>query len=37
VFLEVIQREGCDGFGAGNFGALFAAIEQQQAQRGNLT
>jgi len=35
--LEVIQREGCEGFGAGNFSALFAAIERQQAERGNLT
>jgi 4-hydroxyphenylpyruvate dioxygenase len=37
VFLEVIQRSGCEGFGAGNFGALFAAIEEEQAKRGNLT
>ena len=36
VFFEVIQREGCNGFGAGNFAALFQAIERQQAERGNL-
>ena len=36
VFLEVIQREGCEGFGAGNFKALFEAIEREQAERGNL-
>jgi 4-hydroxyphenylpyruvate dioxygenase len=27
VFLEIIQREGCSGFGAGNFKSLFEAIE----------
>lgn len=37
VFLEVIQREGCDGFGAGNFKSLFESIEREQAARGNLT
>ena len=36
VFLEVIQREGCQGFGAGNFKSLFEAIEREQAKRGNL-
>jgi 4-hydroxyphenylpyruvate dioxygenase len=36
VFLEVIQREGCEGFGAGNFQSLFEAIEREQAERGNL-
>jgi 4-hydroxyphenylpyruvate dioxygenase len=36
VFFEVIQREGARGFGAGNFKALFEAIERQQARRGNL-
>ena len=36
VFFEVIQREGAKGFGAGNFKALFEAIERQQARRGNL-
>ncbi len=36
MFFEVIQREGATGFGAGNFAALFAAIEREQARRGNL-
>ncbi|CAG8243163.1 unnamed protein product [Penicillium salamii] len=36
VFLEVIQRENFDGFGAGNFKSLFEAFEREQALRGNL-
>ena len=36
VFFEIIQREGAKGFGAGNFKALFEAIERAQAQRGHL-
>jgi len=36
LFFEVIQREGHEGFGAGNFKALFEAIEREQAERGNL-
>ncbi|XP_054261458.1 4-hydroxyphenylpyruvate dioxygenase isoform X1 [Macrosteles quadrilineatus] len=36
LFLEVIQRHNHNGFGAGNFKALFEAIEAEQAQRGNL-
>jgi 4-hydroxyphenylpyruvate dioxygenase len=36
VFFEIIQREGARGFGAGNFKALFEAIEREQAERGNL-
>lgn len=36
VFLEVIQRHNHQGFGAGNFKALFEAIETDQAERGNL-
>jgi len=36
VFLEVIQRKNHQGFGAGNFKALFESIEMDQAQRGNL-
>jgi len=36
VFFEIIQREGARGFGAGNFKALFEAIEREQARRGNL-
>lgn len=36
VFYELIQRHGAKGFGAGNFKALFEAIELEQARRGNL-
>ena len=36
VFIEIIQRGGARGFGAGNFKALFQAIEREQARRGHL-
>ena len=36
VFFEVIERHGATGFGAGNFKALFEAIEREQDKRGNL-
>lgn len=36
LFYEVIQRKGAEGFGKGNFKALFEAIEREQARRGNL-
>ncbi|MBZ0265097.1 4-hydroxyphenylpyruvate dioxygenase [bacterium] len=36
LFYEVIQRKGCQGFGKGNFKALFEAIEREQKLRGNL-
>lgn len=36
LFLEVIQRHNHFGFGAGNFKALFEAIELEQEKRGNL-
>lgn len=36
LFMEVIQRRNHQGFGAGNFKALFEAIEADQAARGNL-
>jgi 4-hydroxyphenylpyruvate dioxygenase len=36
VFYEIIQRQGARSFGAGNFKALFEAIEREQAKRGNL-
>jgi 4-hydroxyphenylpyruvate dioxygenase len=37
LFYEVIQRRGnSDGFGEGNFQALFEAIEREQAKRGTL-
>jgi len=36
IFFEVIQRKGHDGFGEGNFQALFDAIEADQRERGYL-
>jgi 4-hydroxyphenylpyruvate dioxygenase len=36
MFFEVIQRKGCDGFGEGNFTALFEALERDQVARGVL-
>ena len=36
LFYEVIRRHGSKGFGAGNFKALFEALEREQARRGNL-
>jgi len=36
LFFEVIERHGAQGFGEGNFKALFEAIEREQARRGNL-
>lgn len=35
-FYEIIQRRGAQSFGAGNFKALFEAIEREQERRGNL-
>jgi 4-hydroxyphenylpyruvate dioxygenase len=37
LFYEVIQRNNHQGFGAGNFKALFESLEKEQAERGNLT
>jgi 4-hydroxyphenylpyruvate dioxygenase len=34
VFFEFIQRKGDDGFGEGNFKALFESIERDQIARG---
>ncbi len=34
AFFEIIQRKGNNGFGEGNFSALFEAIERDQMQRG---
>lgn len=34
-FYEIIQRKGDDGFGAGNFRALFESIERQQVSEGS--
>ena len=36
IFFEIIQRKGNDGFGEGNFQALFEAIERDQIKRGVL-
>ncbi|MEM7765188.1 MAG: 4-hydroxyphenylpyruvate dioxygenase [Pseudomonadota bacterium] len=36
VFFEFIQRKGDDGFGEGNFKALFESIERDQISRGVL-
>jgi 4-hydroxyphenylpyruvate dioxygenase len=36
LFYEVIQRKGAKSFGAGNFKALFEALEREQDLRGNL-
>jgi len=36
VFFEFIQRKGDDGFGEGNFRALFQSIEDDQIRRGVL-
>jgi 4-hydroxyphenylpyruvate dioxygenase len=37
VFFEFIQRKGDDGFGEGNFKALFQSIERDQVRRGVLS
>jgi 4-hydroxyphenylpyruvate dioxygenase len=36
IFFEIIQRMGHEGFGEGNFSALFEAIERDQMRRGVL-
>jgi 4-hydroxyphenylpyruvate dioxygenase len=36
IFFEIIQRKGNDGFGEGNFQALFESIELDQKRRGVL-
>jgi 4-hydroxyphenylpyruvate dioxygenase len=36
LFIEIIQRKNHQGFGAGNFKALFESIEIEQGRRGNL-
>ncbi len=36
VFFEFIQRKGDDGFGEGNFKALFESMERDQIRRGAL-
>jgi 4-hydroxyphenylpyruvate dioxygenase len=37
VFFEFIQRKGDEGFGEGNFKALFESLERDQLQRGVIT
>ena len=37
IFFEFIQRKGDEGFGNGNFKALFESIELDQIRRGVLT
>ena len=36
IFFELIQRKGDEGFGEGNFKALFESIELDQMRRGVL-
>ncbi|WP_299727199.1 4-hydroxyphenylpyruvate dioxygenase [uncultured Endozoicomonas sp.] len=36
IFFEIIQRKGDEGFGEGNFKALFESIERDQIERGVL-
>ena len=36
IFFEIIQRKGNEGFGEGNFKALFESIEREQMKRGFL-
>ncbi len=36
VFFEFIQRQGDEGFGEGNFKALFESLERDQIRRGTL-
>jgi 4-hydroxyphenylpyruvate dioxygenase len=37
VFFEFIQRKGDDGFGEGNFKALFESLERDQVERGVIS
>ena len=36
IFFEIIQRKGNEGFGEGNFQALFESMERDQVRRGVL-
>jgi 4-hydroxyphenylpyruvate dioxygenase-like putative hemolysin len=36
TYFEIIQRKGNEGFGEGNFQALFESIERDQMRRGVL-
>ena len=37
IFFEIIERKGNEGFGEGNFQALFEAMEEDQLRRGVLS
>ena len=37
IFFEIIQRKGDEGFGEGNFRALFESMEEDQIRRGVLS
>ena len=37
IFFEFIERKGDDGFGEGNFKALFESIEAEQIATGEIT
>ena len=37
IFFEIIQRKGNQGFGEGNFKALFESIEEDQLRRGVIS
>jgi 4-hydroxyphenylpyruvate dioxygenase len=37
IFFELIERKGDEGFGQGNFQALFEAMELDQIRRGALS
>ncbi len=37
IFYEIIQRKGNEGFGEGNFQALFDSIEEDQVRRGVIS
>ncbi|WP_447592883.1 4-hydroxyphenylpyruvate dioxygenase [Aquipseudomonas campi] len=37
IFFEIIQRKGNQGFGEGNFKALFESIEEDQVRRGVIS
>jgi 4-hydroxyphenylpyruvate dioxygenase len=36
MFVEIIERQGAQGFGSGNIKALFEAVERQQERRGTI-
>lgn len=36
IFFEIIQRKGNEGFGEGNFQALFESMEEEQIRRGAI-